>query len=83
MPMGPFKKPNIYDIGWCYLHPSKIPAMTLCPPGAYPPESTNPILNGVYVNDSFLPSVCNGWKYLNFSESLLSIGNSSPISLET
>ena len=46
MPLGPARKPMSTLSGWSFLAASKTPAMTLCPPGAGPPERTMPRRRG-------------------------------------
>mmetsp|Transcript_109740 Transcript_109740/g.172936 ORF Transcript_109740/g.172936 Transcript_109740/m.172936 type:complete len:213 (+) Transcript_109740:2956-3594(+) len=46
IPCGPSKNPIIVESGCQFLTPSKMPAITLCPPGACPPDNTTPTLIG-------------------------------------
>ena len=45
-PSGPPKKPNNLEPGFAFFRPSYKPAMTLCPPGACPPDKIVPTLSG-------------------------------------
>ena len=45
-PSGPPKKPKSLELGFAFCKPSYKPAITLCPPGACPPDKIVPTRSG-------------------------------------